>query len=199
MLKAMEQLLTFRGPRRTMASNITDLGGATLDLSGGVYKISAPLVIPAMYGNVQIVRGTLRASATFPRDRWLVEIGNSSCIPHLSNGHKDVQGSCGQFINLNQMLFDASHVAAGGVHVSKTMGTTLGPSVFFTGFTSSGVQIDGGHECMIQEAWFAECEWSDARGSLCQEDPDAPGGNTSRSVGVRINGAGVCSFLSQIK
>ena len=100
---------------------------------------------------MQIVRGTLRASPTFPSDRWLVEIGSSSCDPRLPSGAVDVQGSCGQFINLNEMMFDASHVAAGGVSVSKTMGTTIGPSVFFTGFTTAGVQINGGHECMIQQ------------------------------------------------
>ena len=27
-----------------------------------------------------------------------------------------------------------------------------------------------------------------ARGSVCQEDPDAPGGNKSQSVGIQING-----------
>lgn len=58
MTKAVAALLSPRGPRHTMASNITDLGGATLDLSGGTYLISAPIVIPSMYGNVQIVRGS---------------------------------------------------------------------------------------------------------------------------------------------
>lgn len=42
---------------------------------------------------------------------------------------------------------------------------------------------------MIQQAWFAECEWSDARGTLCQEDPAGPGGKKSKSIGVQINGA----------
>jgi hypothetical protein len=145
MQSAMAALLAARGPRHTMASNITDLGGATLDLSGGTYLISEPLVIPALYGNAAIVSGTLRASPSFPSDRWLVEIGNSSCTPRLANGKVDVQGSCGQFFNLNDMMFDASHVAAGGVRVDKTMGTTIGPSVFFTGFTNAGVRIDGAH------------------------------------------------------
>lgn len=225
---AMAALLSARGPRHTMASNITDLGGelasqqarafllplipsplhcippcvhaahpalppprptgATLDLSGGTYLISAPLVIPPLFGNAAIVGGTLRASPTFPADRWLVEIGNVSCIPKLADGSVDVQGSCGQFFNLNDMMFDAGHVAAGGVRVGKVMGTTIGPSVFFTGFTKAGVRIDAGHEVMIMEGWFCECEWSDARGSVCQEDPDKPHGNRSTSIGVQING-----------
>lgn len=152
MQAAVHALLAARGPRHTMASNITDLGGATMDLSGGTYLVSAPLVIPPMYGNAQIVRGTLRASPKFPADRFLVEIGSSLCDPRLANGKPDIQGSCGQFINVNEVMFDAAHVAAGGVSVTKTMGTTLGPSVFFTGFTVAGVQINGGHECMVQQA-----------------------------------------------
>jgi hypothetical protein len=188
MQKAVVALLSRRGPSVSMASNITDLGGATLDLSGGSYLISSPLVIPPMFGNAQIVGGTLRASPTFPPDRWLVEIGDPSCVPRLPTGQVDVQGSCGQFFNLNEMMFDASHVAAGGVRVSKTMGTTIGPSVFFHGFTQAGVQINGGHEVMIQQGWFCECEWSEARGQICQEDPDGKGGNISKSIGVQING-----------
>lgn len=184
---AMAVLLRQRGPRHTTAANITDLGGATLDLSGGTYLISAPIVIPAFYANVQIVKGTLRASASFPAARFLVEIGSKDCKPMLPSGASDIQASCGQFINLSEMFFDASHVAAGGVKVSNTMGTTIGPSVFFTGFTVAGVHLDGGHECMIQQGWFAECEWSDARGRICQEDPDAPGGNKSHSVGILID------------
>lgn len=188
MQKAVVALLSRRGPSVSMASNITDLGGATLDLSGGSYLISSPLVIPPMFGNAQIVGGTLRASPTFPPGRWLVEIGDPSCVPRLPSGQVDVQGSCGQFFNLNEMMFDASHVAAGGVRVSKTMGTTIGPSVFFHGFTQAGVQINGGHEVMIQQGWFCECEWSQARGQICQEDPDGKGGNVSKSIGVQING-----------
>ena len=161
-----------------MASNITDLGGATLDLSGGTYLISAPLVIPPGVGNAQIVRGTLRAASGFPSDRWLVEIGSAACAPKLPNGKPDGQGSCNEFINLSEMMFDASHVAAGGVRVAKVMGTTLGPSVFFTGFRSVGVRIDNGHEVMLSEAWLAECYWS-ANGP-CTEKAD--------SIAVQING-----------
>jgi hypothetical protein len=107
----------------------------------------------------------------------------------LPSGASDIQASCGQFINLSEMFFDASHVAAGGIKIANTMGSTIGPAVFFTGFTTAGVHIDGGHECMIQQGWFAECEWSDARGSVCQEDPSAPGGNKSHSVGILIDSA----------
>ena len=45
-----------------MVLGITDLGGATLDLSGGEYLISAPLEVPMFFGNLLIRDGTLRAS-----------------------------------------------------------------------------------------------------------------------------------------
>ena len=91
----------------------------------------------------QIVRGTLRAAPGFPAERWLVEIGSAACSPKLPNGKADGQGSCNEFINLSEMMFDAMHVAAGGVRVAKVMGTTLGPSVFFTGFNQVSVAIGG--------------------------------------------------------
>ena len=182
MTKAMAGLLAARGPRHTMASNITDLGGVTLDLSGGTYLISAPLVVPPGYGNAQIVRGTLRAAPNFPSARWLVEIGSTTCTPRLPNGKPDGQGSCNEFINLSEMMFDASHIAAGGIKVSKVMGTTIGPSVFFTGFNSVGLQINAGHEVMLSEAWLAECYWSD--NAPCAKKAAAGDG----SMAVQING-----------
>ena len=38
-------------------SGIIDLGGATLDLHGGVFAISSPVVVPAFYGNFRIIDG----------------------------------------------------------------------------------------------------------------------------------------------
>lgn len=162
-----------------MADNITDLGGVTLDLEGGLYVTSRPLVFPAFVGNAGIQRGTLKASPTFPQDRWLVEIGDPGCKPVLPSGGRDPQASCNEFINLGDLLFDASHVAAGGVRVSNTMGATIGPSVFFIGFRNAGVRVDSGHEVMIQQAWFAEYFWSGG----APKDRSA-----SRSIGVQLDG-----------
>jgi hypothetical protein len=61
-----------------MADGIVDLGGATVDLQGGDYLISKPLRIPPCYGNARIMRGSLRASPSFPSDGYLVVIGNES-------------------------------------------------------------------------------------------------------------------------
>ena len=94
-----------------MAKNITNLGGATLDLEGGEYLISGPLTIPAHIGNVRIRGGMLRASAAFPSTRFLIEVGEPSC-------KGDGQGVCNEFILLQGLFLDAAHVAAGGVLIS---------------------------------------------------------------------------------
>jgi len=151
-----------------MASGIRDLGGATIDLGGGTFNISAPLVFPELVGNFQIVRGTLRAGPGFPADKYLIEVGNHSCMP-------DNQKVCNEFINVNEIFLDASHVAAGGVIARNTMGLTVGPSAFVTGFNVAGVQVVGGHEIMITEAWFAEYYWSE----------HAP--ESSNSTGILLN------------
>ena len=170
MLKAMGALLNATGKAsHHMASGIVDLGGSTLDLQGGQYLISKPLVVPQFFGNLRVVRGTLRASAKFPAAQYLIHIGNASCEP-------DIQHSCNEFVEMSEVLFDASHVAAGGVYIANTMGSTIGPSAFFTGFTTAGVYIQEGHETMISEAWFAEYYWSDS----------VPA--NSSSIGVHING-----------
>ena len=52
-----------------------DLGGATLDLAGGVFLLSSPVVFPATGArNFQVRGGTLRAARTFPVSGFLLEL-----------------------------------------------------------------------------------------------------------------------------
>jgi hypothetical protein len=52
-----------------------DLGGATLDLGGGIFLLSGPVVFPAGGArNFQVRGGTLRAARTFPVSRFLLEL-----------------------------------------------------------------------------------------------------------------------------
>ena len=92
---------------RPMAPGVRNCGGAVLDLRGGTYLISAPVVIPVHCGNLNINGGTLRASATFPANRSLVELGNKA----VKNG--------AEFINVHEVFFDSSHVAAGGLLIAN--------------------------------------------------------------------------------
>lgn len=108
--KAMAALLK-GGARHVMAEGIHDLGGATLDLAGGQYIINAPLVIPLFFGNVFIMRGTLRAGPSFPKDKFLIMVGDNSCNPPSG------QGSCNEYVNVIDMLLDCSHTAAGAVYI----------------------------------------------------------------------------------
>jgi len=156
-----------------MADAIVNLGGATLDLRGGEYLISAPLVIPKLIGNVRVRGGSLRANAAaFPADRFLIEVGEEGCNAKVK------QGVCNEMISFDNLFLDAGHRAAGGIVVANTMGTTIGPSAFFTGFVQAGVRVLQGHETVISDSWFAEFYWSDPAGAH---------GNSS-SVGVDLHG-----------
>ena len=127
----------------------------TLELGGGEYLISRPLAFPDFLGNYRVRGGTLRASASFPGDRFLIEVGSTGCVP------KDHQNVCSEFIGMDNLFLDGSHVAAGCVQVSMTMGTTIGPSAFCTGFVQSGIRVNQGHETMILDSWLAAFYWSE--------------------------------------
>ena len=130
-----------------MADCVVDLGGVVLDLQGGDYLLSAPLAIPQCVGNLRIIDGSLRASPTFPRDRFVVEVGGPTC--------KTGQGSCNQNVGMSGLTVDGSHLAAGCINVMTTMGATLDSSSAIFGFNQTGVLVSGGHETMISETWCA--------------------------------------------
>jgi hypothetical protein len=166
MAMAVAAVLDSYGERggRNLSAPVKDLGGATLDLLGGTYLVSEPLVFPSGYGNFQLVSGTIRASAGFPGGRFLVEVGSDN--PHnYKNGTSfcypgEHQNICNEDIAIQQLFLDASHVASGGLSISKTMGVTVS-SAFVYGFVDAGIRVDGGHEAMILEAWVAEYYWDE--------------------------------------
>ena len=155
-----------------MADAIVNLGGATLDLRGGEYLVSQPLIIPKLVGNVRIRGGSLLASPSFPAGRFLIEVGEEGC------NAKVPQAVCNEMIGLDSIFLDAAHVAAGGIKVASTMGTTIGPSSFFTGFVEAGVRVLAGHETQVSESWLAEYYWSD----------HAPARANSTSIGIDLRG-----------
>ena len=61
---AVAHLITLGGGRKNGA-NQTDLGGATLSLGGGVWAVSAPIMIPEGYANYRIHDGTIIAHPSF--------------------------------------------------------------------------------------------------------------------------------------
>eukprot|EP01084_Bolivina_argentea_P248865 416384_1 len=98
---AINSALKRGAPNTYLADNITDLGGVTIDLGGGDYKISKSLRIPPMYGNLRIIDGTIRASETFsPISTYLLYIGEENY--NCSNN----QGSCNENIGIENIMFD---------------------------------------------------------------------------------------------
>lgn len=145
--KAISELLSRRNPNSTMADGIYDMGGAVIDLEGGNYTISDTLLFPYFYGNYQLKDGAIRASNSFPSSKFLLEFGGYG---ECSNK----QGSCIENIGLSHMFFDGNHKALGNVRITKTMGATLGPQLFFTGFTKYGLYLQDGHESILHQTWF---------------------------------------------
>ena len=154
MYKAVAALLQLgQRSRSTLSSNITDLAGAVLDLQGGEYLLSSPIMIPQFFGNFYITGGTLRASSAFPADGYLVTIGATGC-------HPDYAASCNEFIGLSNLLLDSNHKAAGAINIISAMGVTVGPGVFVERFAKIGIKVDGGHETMVHETWLVETYWN---------------------------------------
>lgn len=177
-----------------MAENITDLGGVTVDLQGGVYLLTAPVVIPPNYGNVMFTSGTLRANGWSDASRYIVEVGGSGCT--------NQQKSCNMDIGFTGILFDSNLEAAGSLQITATMGLNVGPLTYHMGFLKAGVDIEGGHEVMVHESWFGEFYWGDPRKEnmtlLADSSSILIDGNDhfvldtisfSSTVGVMLNGA----------
>ena len=153
-----------------MSDGIADLGGVVLDLQGGAYLLSAPLAIPQFVGNLRIIDGTLRASPSFPADRFVIEIGATPC--NTPSG----QGSCNENVGMSGLTVDGSHVAAGCISIAATMGATLDASSAIFGFAQTGILLAGGHEAEISETWVAAYFWSD------------PKKERNNAVGIKIAG-----------
>ena len=70
-------------PNLGLQSTQLDLGGATLDLGGGVFLISSPVVFPAVGArNFQVRGGTLRAARSFPAAGYFLHL-LEPCPTHL--------------------------------------------------------------------------------------------------------------------
>jgi len=174
-----------------MSAGIKDLGGAVLDLGGGTYSLSTPLVVPQMVGNMRIIDGTLRARAGFPADAFVLQVGASPCAA-------DKQASCNENIGLSGLTIDGGHVAAGALAINSTMGATLDASSAVFGFERCGIALYGGHEAMISETWVAAFFWSDPLKARNQATGICVNGNDhyvtnvivfSALVGVAVDGA----------
>ena len=133
---------------------VADLGGATLRLGGGDYVISAPLIIPPGFGNLRIAEGTLRASAAFPRDRALIEVGGTAC-----RGGVD---ACNVLVTLSGLLLDGGLHARGCV-LARGLFQGVFSQLYAVNFTGFGVAIHSGHEVHLESSWVAQVPLTDPR------------------------------------
>ena len=162
---AATALLDACAPAARFAPVGRDCGGATLDLSGGEFLISAPLVFPASIANFRVVQGTLRASPSFPRDRYLIEVGAPG-----GRGVVDVA--------LSELFLDASQVAAGCLLTNVVQGGVVGPQVYAFNFTQVGMSLNDGFELTVMQSWAGEFWYS---------DPRKENGTVSSAVGISKN------------
>ena len=152
---------------------IADAGGCTVDLGGGAWKLSSPVVIPEYIGNMVLGHGSLIADdapGVFPADSFLIKVG-------VAGSCKVPQGSCNVDLAFPELFLDGRHVAS-GLQVNNVMGTTVGPAAYFLNFSAFGLQVNAGHEVMLDRAWLGETNfdfpWTQA--------------NPPQAVAVQING-----------
>ncbi|VAH35717.1 unnamed protein product [Triticum turgidum subsp. durum] len=129
----------------TMTAGIPDLGGAEIHLDGGTYLVNGPLTLPASGGgNFKIHSGSLRASAEFPADRYLIELsaGSSSSGYHY------------EYATLRDLMLDCGY-RGGGVAVVDSLRVAV-DNCYITGFETEGIAVRGGHETYIRNTFLGQ-------------------------------------------
>ena len=155
---AVKAMLSRASPSRKDPQGHFDLGGATLDLSGGCYLISKPVVFPNGHSNFRIERGTLVADPYFPLEaadvadgaNFMLRIGNDTPCPNISG--KD----CTRNVDISQLTLDGSHRAHGLIIASHTVNVNIGPAVMATGWRAVGISLEGSGAGLIHHAWLGE-------------------------------------------
>ena len=159
--------------------------------------VSKPVIIPAMYGNLRMIHGTIRASESFnPANGSLVSIGTTEC--------SNKQQSCNENIGIENMMLDCKNICGTALLIQSTMGTVIGPQIFVLGFNNYGIKIVGGHEAMIFNAWLAQFLYSDSLKPKSTSTAIEINGNDhyvtnsivfGGKIGVHITGNPHCTFL----
>ena len=141
---------------------------------------------------MQFGHGTLVAMPDFEGDfLFVIGIDGSCKVP---------QGSCNIDINFPELFLDGAHVAS-GMQINNVMGVTIGPGGYFLNFTQYGLQINHGHEVMMERCWLGETNF-DFDHEKYNAPPNATAiqinGNDhfifntiifSSKIGVEVNGA----------
>ena len=62
---------------------------------------------------------------------------------------------CSIDINFPELFLDGSHVTS-AMQINNVMGVTIGPGGYLLNFTTYGIQINAGHEVMVDRCWLGE-------------------------------------------
>jgi hypothetical protein len=177
---------------------IRDMGGCSVDLEGGEYRISKPLHIPEMNANMQFGHGSLVAAPDFEGE-FLFVVGTKD--ETAKEGCRSFpQASCNIDINFPELFLDGAQRAS-GMQINNVMGATVGPGGYFLNFTEFGLQINNGHEVMMDRCWLGETNFDfdhEANGVAPNATAIQINGNDhyilntivfSAKVGLEVNGA----------
>ncbi|KAL8113438.1 polygalacturonase QRT3-like [Apium graveolens] len=127
-----------------LMKGIVNLGGVRINLDGGIYKISHPLRLPiAGRGNLMIHGGTLRASDDFPKDGYLIDLSASSDLEYIY-----------EFVTLRDLLLDSNY-RGGAIQVVDSLRTSI-DNCYITHFTTTGINVQGGHETYIRNCYLGQ-------------------------------------------
>ncbi|KAI3944505.1 hypothetical protein MKX01_016297 [Papaver californicum] len=162
-----------------LMQGITDLGGPQINLEGGSYTISSPLHFPPTGGgNLVIHGGSLRASESFPKDGYLIQLSASSrsSSSDLDSENKDIKQNndstsskkedngmeqeltssayAYEYITIKDVMLDANYTG-GGISVINSLRTTI-DNCYISHFTTDGILVQGGHETYIHNSFLGQ-------------------------------------------
>ncbi len=142
--------------------NGTNHAGATVDLRGGAYQVSSALWVGGDHGGgLRMCCGMIRAAPSFPRDDFIVNVGN-----HVEDvTFEDLQLDCAQ--------------TGGGLHTSSALRVHISRA-YVHGFTSYGVRATQGHEVHLTDSFLGQYWWG--------EDGTTPGAGNASGTAVLIDG-----------
>ncbi|KAG6395895.1 hypothetical protein SASPL_142028 [Salvia splendens] len=142
-LKAITDALNGPG-KGVLFEGIVNLGGARVDLDGGNYLISRPLLFPVSgRGNFAIQGGSLTASNDFPADGFLIDLSSSSNSAYNY-----------EFTTLRDLYLDSNY-RGGGIRVKNSLRTTI-DNCYITHFSTTGILAEGGHETIIRTSYLGQ-------------------------------------------
>ncbi|KAG0503703.1 hypothetical protein HPP92_003775 [Vanilla planifolia] len=133
---------------RSLLSGIADLGGVEIHLDGGSYLVSSPISIPSSSGNLKIHGGSLRASDSFPTNRYVIELWSSPLATTTSNTYSY------EYITLSGLMIDSNY-RAGGIAIVNAVRTLI-ESSYIVHFASDGIWVQYGHETLISQSFLGQ-------------------------------------------